>query len=119
MIFLNLYFPSSKAACKYTKGPWTECDPKTNARSRTLNLKKGDASCVQTRTIQKKCKKGQSENGKNSSVFRFQSLKWLSFALMHEGFLIIAVQHHNEAHNDKKIILNLHDFYFGCMSFKL
>lgn len=43
--------------CRYTKGPWTECDAKSNTRSRTLSLKKGEQSCVQTRTIQKKCKK--------------------------------------------------------------
>ncbi|XP_070490288.1 nucleolar protein 58-like isoform X1 [Chironomus tepperi] len=48
-------------SCRYTKGTWTECDPKTNTRSRTLTLKKGEGSCVQTRTIQKKCKKGKSE----------------------------------------------------------
>lgn len=48
-------------SCRYTKGAWTECDPKTNTRSRTLTLKKGEGSCVQTRTIQKKCKKGKSE----------------------------------------------------------
>jgi hypothetical protein len=48
-------------SCRYTKGAWTECDPKTNTRSRTLTLKKGEGSCVPTRTIQKKCKKGKSE----------------------------------------------------------
>jgi pleiotrophin len=44
--------------CRYTKGPWTECDAKSNQRTRTLTLKKGNEdSCVPTRTIQKKCKK--------------------------------------------------------------
>ncbi|XP_065171839.1 uncharacterized protein [Atheta coriaria] len=44
--------------CRYVKGPWTECDPKNNMRSRTLTLKKGDQStCESTKTIQKKCKK--------------------------------------------------------------
>ncbi|CAO1372672.1 unnamed protein product [Diamesa serratosioi] len=43
--------------CRYTKGVWTECDVKSNTRSRTLTLKKGEGSCVATRTIQKKCKK--------------------------------------------------------------
>ncbi|XP_070490305.1 pleiotrophin-A-like isoform X2 [Chironomus tepperi] len=52
---------STTDSCRYTKGTWTECDPKTNTRSRTLTLKKGEGSCVQTRTIQKKCKKGKSE----------------------------------------------------------
>uniref|UniRef100_A0A1L8DPB3 Putative conserved secreted protein n=1 Tax=Nyssomyia neivai TaxID=330878 RepID=A0A1L8DPB3_9DIPT len=44
-------------SCRYAKSAWTECDPKTNQRSRTLTLKKGEDGCVQTRTIQKKCKK--------------------------------------------------------------
>lgn len=47
----------STASCRYVKGQWSECDPKTNTRSRTLNLKKGDKSCEQTKTISKKCKK--------------------------------------------------------------
>ncbi|XP_059614049.1 uncharacterized protein LOC132260127 isoform X1 [Phlebotomus argentipes] len=44
-------------SCRYVKSAWTECDAKTNQRSRTLTLKKGEEGCVQTRTIQKKCKK--------------------------------------------------------------
>ncbi|XP_040158907.1 uncharacterized protein LOC120897838 isoform X3 [Anopheles arabiensis] len=48
---------AADSQCRYTKGPWTECDAKSNTRSRTLSLKKGESSCVQTRTIQKKCKK--------------------------------------------------------------
>lgn len=48
---------TADSQCRYTKGPWTECDAKSNTRSRTLALKKGEPSCVQTRTIQKKCKK--------------------------------------------------------------
>lgn len=48
---------AADSQCRYTKGPWTECDAKTNTRSRTLSLKKGEQTCVQTRTIQKKCKK--------------------------------------------------------------
>lgn len=44
--------------CRYAKGAWSECDTKTNTRTRTLTLKKGDAAtCEQTKTIQKKCKK--------------------------------------------------------------
>ncbi|KAL0279920.1 UNVERIFIED_CONTAM: hypothetical protein PYX00_001371 [Menopon gallinae] len=44
--------------CRYVKGQWTECDPDTKHRTRTLRLKKGDESqCEQTKTIQKKCKK--------------------------------------------------------------
>ncbi|XP_066250193.1 midkine-A-like isoform X2 [Euwallacea similis] len=44
--------------CRYTKGAWSECDSKTNQRSRTLTLKKGNqTSCEPTKTMQKKCKK--------------------------------------------------------------
>ncbi|XP_055843512.1 uncharacterized protein DDB_G0271670-like isoform X2 [Episyrphus balteatus] len=46
-----------QTSCRYSKSAWTECDTKTNSRSRTLTLKKGESSCQQTRTIQKKCKK--------------------------------------------------------------
>ncbi|XP_059489089.1 uncharacterized protein LOC132204545 [Neocloeon triangulifer] len=47
--------------CKYVKGAWSECDPKTNMRTRTFTLKKGDPSnCEATRVIEKKCKKGKS-----------------------------------------------------------
>lgn len=53
--------PKDENSCRYTKGAWSECDAKSNTRSRTLTLKKGEGSCVQTRTIQKKCKKGKSE----------------------------------------------------------
>ena len=46
--------------CRYAKGPWSECDTKSNTRTRALTLKKGDAAtCEQTKTIQKKCKKGK------------------------------------------------------------
>lgn len=56
---------NSKDPCRYEKGPWSECDAKSNMRSRTLTLKKkpGDAAataqanCEPTKTIQKKCKK--------------------------------------------------------------
>lgn len=47
----------SGLSCRYGKNPWSECDAKTNTRSRTLALKKGDPGCDPTRTIQKKCKK--------------------------------------------------------------
>jgi len=44
--------------CRYGKGAWSECDPKTNMRSRTLTLKKGNqTTCEATKTVQKKCKK--------------------------------------------------------------
>jgi len=46
-----------KGDCRYKKGPWSECDNKLVTRSRTLTLKRGDSSCEQTKTIQKKCKK--------------------------------------------------------------
>ncbi|KAG5897494.1 hypothetical protein JTB14_031116 [Gonioctena quinquepunctata] len=48
----------NREECRYGKGAWSECDPKTNQRSRTLTLKKGNqTSCEPTKTIQKKCKK--------------------------------------------------------------
>ncbi|KPI96202.1 hypothetical protein RR46_06936 [Papilio xuthus] len=48
----------SRETCRYVRGAWSECDSKTNIRSRTLTLKKGDVSnCERTKTIQKKCKK--------------------------------------------------------------
>lgn len=44
--------------CRYDKGAWSECDTKTNMRSRSLTLKKGNqTSCEPNKTIQKKCKK--------------------------------------------------------------
>ncbi|KAM8710373.1 hypothetical protein ACLKA7_017062 [Drosophila subpalustris] len=49
---------SEKAStCRYSKSSWTECDTKTNMRTRTLSLKKGDSNCLPTRTMQKACKK--------------------------------------------------------------
>ncbi|XP_064539383.1 uncharacterized protein miple2 [Drosophila montana] len=43
--------------CRYAKSSWTDCDVKTNMRTRTLSLKRGESHCLPTRTIQKKCKK--------------------------------------------------------------
>ncbi|KAH8365922.1 hypothetical protein KR093_007397 [Drosophila rubida] len=43
--------------CRYAKSSWTECDAKTNMRTRTLSLKKGESHCLPTRTMQKACKK--------------------------------------------------------------
>lgn len=56
---------NSKEQCRYTKGAWSECDTKTNMRTRTLTLKEkkktegtgATVSCEPTKTIQKKCKK--------------------------------------------------------------
>lgn len=56
-ILICCYFAGP--TCRYTKGSWTECDAKTNMRTRTLNLKKGESNCQSTRTVQKKCKKGE------------------------------------------------------------
>ena len=57
IVFLSLCL--SLEPCRYIKGPWTDCDPKTTLRTRTLTLKKGDSTqCEPTKTIQKKCKKG-------------------------------------------------------------
>lgn len=47
-----------KESCRYEKGSWSECDPKTNLKSRTLTLKKGDQpACEPTKTVEKECKK--------------------------------------------------------------
>lgn len=51
-------------ACRYEKGPWSECDKATNKRTRSLTLKKGDSSCEQTKTKTKPCK-----NNKGKSRF--------------------------------------------------
>ncbi|XP_011300221.1 uncharacterized protein [Fopius arisanus] len=73
---------SNAALCRYVKGQWSECDPKTNMRMRTLNLKKGDnKTCEQTKTIQKKCKKackyekGSFSSCVNQSMTRVDNLK--------------------------------------------
>lgn len=58
-IFLFYMDFTVSASCRYEKSQWTECNPETNVRTRTLSLKKGDEGCIQTRTIQKKCKKGK------------------------------------------------------------
>ncbi|XP_039764131.1 uncharacterized protein LOC120636637 isoform X2 [Pararge aegeria] len=48
----------NREICRYVRGAWSDCDPKTNIRSRTLTLKRGDpTSCEGAKTIQKKCKK--------------------------------------------------------------
>lgn len=57
-------------SCRYTKGVWSECDSKSNIRTRTLTLKKGDPSgCEPVKTIQKKCKRGDCCNGTNSIIW--------------------------------------------------
>ncbi|EEB18742.1 Pleiotrophic factor-alpha-1 precursor, putative [Pediculus humanus corporis] len=69
--------------CRYIKGPWTDCDPKTTLRTRTLTLKKGDSTqCEPTKTIQKKCKKAcryekgnWSECNGQSQIVRIDKLK--------------------------------------------
>ncbi|CAB3226110.1 unnamed protein product [Arctia plantaginis] len=48
----------NRETCRYVRGAWTECDPKTNIRSRKLTLKPGSpATCESSKTIQKKCKR--------------------------------------------------------------
>ncbi|EDW73644.1 uncharacterized protein Dwil_GK16544 [Drosophila willistoni] len=48
---------NKSSTCRYAKTVWSDCDGATNMRTRTLSLKKGEANCLPTRTIQKKCKK--------------------------------------------------------------
>ncbi|XP_046977405.1 uncharacterized protein LOC124543287 [Vanessa cardui] len=58
LLVRNARGAKNRETCRYVRGAWSECDPKTNIRSRTLTLKKGDpASCERAKTIQKKCKK--------------------------------------------------------------
>ncbi|XP_046735114.1 uncharacterized protein LOC124404774 isoform X2 [Diprion similis] len=46
------------ASCRYEKSDWSACDVKTNTRSRTLTLKKGDPkTCDKIKKLDKKCKK--------------------------------------------------------------
>ncbi|XP_037932835.1 uncharacterized protein LOC119667605 [Teleopsis dalmanni] len=75
-------FKNTQSTCRYTKSAWTECDAKTNMRSRTLTLKKGEANCLPTRTMQKKCKKtcryekgSWSECNSNGQMTRQDKLK--------------------------------------------
>lgn len=53
---------SKDIGCKYSKGPWSDCDPKTNMKTRPLSLKKDETptgSCEKTKVLTKKCKKGK------------------------------------------------------------
>ena len=69
--------------CRYVRGAWSECDSKTNIKSRKLTLKKGDpASCDTVKTVQKKCKKAcryeksaWSECNANGEMTRTDTLK--------------------------------------------
>ncbi|CAH0684240.1 unnamed protein product [Chilo suppressalis] len=73
----------NKAACRYVRSAWSECDSKTNIKSRVLTLKNGDpSSCERTKTIQKKCKKpcryeksSWSECNSNGEMSRTDMLK--------------------------------------------
>lgn len=53
-----MLFSPTETSCHYEKSQWSPCDEKTNVKTRTLTLKKGDASCENTKKIEKKCKKG-------------------------------------------------------------
>lgn len=48
----------TESNCHYEKSQWSSCDEKTNVKTRTLTLKKGDESCEKIKKIEKKCKKG-------------------------------------------------------------
>lgn len=46
--------------CKYSRGDWSNCDPTTNQKTRTLTLRKGDPnSCEKEKIITKSCKRGK------------------------------------------------------------
>ncbi|XP_044015001.1 uncharacterized protein LOC122857084 isoform X1 [Aphidius gifuensis] len=73
-----------KSACKYEKEEWSECDPKTNTRSRKMSLKTKSASstCEPVKVVQKKCKKaacryvkGSFSSCVNSQMTRIDNIK--------------------------------------------
>ncbi|XP_015920374.1 pleiotrophin [Parasteatoda tepidariorum] len=42
--------------CRYKKSSWSECDS-SNLQRKTLNLKRGDSTCEQTKVVTRHCKK--------------------------------------------------------------
>jgi hypothetical protein len=59
---------NAKLPCKYRKGSWSSCDPQTKVRTRTLTLKKGDATCEATKTMHKECKGGKKGGKQRNST---------------------------------------------------
>jgi len=56
-----------KPTCKYQKGPWSQCDPQTKKRTRTMTLKKGSKSeCEEVKVLTKDCK-GKRQKQKNAN----------------------------------------------------
>ncbi|KAL1456129.1 hypothetical protein WDU94_000879 [Cyamophila willieti] len=63
---------ADKDTCKYDKSNWSECDPNTHMKNRTLTLKKGNpATCEATKSISRKCKKG-----KKNLACRYEKGTW-------------------------------------------
>lgn len=58
IIIINVILILIESNCHYEKSQWSSCDEKTNVKTRTLTLKKGDESCEKIKKIEKKCKKG-------------------------------------------------------------
>ncbi|XP_017300972.1 pleiotrophin-A-like isoform X1 [Diaphorina citri] len=63
---------AEKQPCKYDKSSWSECDPNTHMKNRTLTLKKGSpTTCEATKSISRKCKKG-----KKNLACRYEKGSW-------------------------------------------
>ncbi|XP_063235273.1 uncharacterized protein LOC134538154 [Bacillus rossius redtenbacheri] len=100
----------SRDPCRYVKGAWSDCDSKTNMRTRTLTLKKGDqATCEPTKTIQKKCKKAcryekgtWTECSSESQMTRTDSLKPNSDPSCEQSRLITKKCKNKAAKNNNK-----------------
>lgn len=61
-----IFFFLGRLVCQYDKGDWSECDPNTKTKQRTLTLKDGsDASCPATKPQTRECK------GENKGEFFF------------------------------------------------
>ena len=58
---------SDDKVCKYKKGNWSDCDPITRKKVRTLEIKKGPSSCKKKKTDTKQCnpKKSKSKGEKS------------------------------------------------------
>lgn len=59
---------NNRGDCKYNKGPWSECNPSTRQKVRTLQLKKDGGSCEPTKQEAKPCK--------NSKLCRYSRGNW-------------------------------------------
>lgn len=67
----HFFFFLGRLVCQYDKGDWSECDPNTKTKQRTLTLKDGsDTSCPATKPQTRECK------GENKGEFFFLFYIW-------------------------------------------